>query len=283
MISSLTLSEITSKMQILCSTGVFTRSSDPLSHEAIVLYGPQFDVDGFEVIFYPRWYAQQEDVIQALQSCGLPFPVLHVEKSVGEVFGSSDAEEREQGVLRFEQNCIFAQQIGAQIVVLHLWGLPHGDRHLEHNLQPLSRCLDIAAQHGLELAIETIPCTYADPLTNVRRAVEHDPRSRVALDTEFLAFHGQLDAVFAASWLWQERLVRHVHMKDYASQLSAGEERRYLHPGEGLIDFRRFVQQLRAAGYDGALSLEARAIDHWREVEDARIQRSLQFMRSLAG
>ena len=32
-----------------------------------MLYGPQFDVDGFEVIFYPRWYAQQEDVIQALR------------------------------------------------------------------------------------------------------------------------------------------------------------------------------------------------------------------------
>lgn len=247
-----------------------------------MLYGPQFDVDGFEVIFYPRWYAQQEDVIQALQSCGLPFPVLHVEKSVGEVFGSSDAEEREQGVLRFEQNCIFAQQIGARVAVLHLWGLPHADSHLEYNLQPLARCLDIAAQHGLELAIETIPCTYADPLTNVRRAVEHDPRSRVALDTEFLAFHDQLDAVFAASWLWQTKLVCHVHLKDHDGHLSVNGGRRYLHPGEGRIDFRSFVGQLSAAGFDGALSLEARAIDHEGRVEVARIQASLQFIRNLA-
>lgn len=270
-------------MQILCSTGVFTRSSDPLSHEAILLYGPQFDVDGFEVIFYPRWYTQQEEVIRALQSSGLYFPALHTEKSIGEVFGSSDAGEREQGVLRFEQNCIFAQQIGAHIVVLHLWGLPYADSHLEHNLQPLSPCLDIAEQHGLELAVETIPCTHADPLTNVKRAFEHDPRSRVALDTEFLAFHDQLDAAFAASWLWQEGLVCHVHLKDHTGLLSAKEGRRYLHPGEGQIDFRRFVQQLRAAGFDGALSLEARAIDHEGRVEVARIQRSLHFIRSFAG
>ncbi|HEU5229562.1 MAG TPA: sugar phosphate isomerase/epimerase family protein [Ktedonobacteraceae bacterium] len=267
------------KMQVLCSTGVFTRSSDPLSHEAILLYGPKFDADGFEVIFYPRWYAQQESVIRALQSCGLHFPALHAEKSVGEVFGSSDAGEQEQGVLRFEQNCIFAQQIGAHLVVLHLWGLPHADRHLEHNLQPLARCLDIADQHGLELAIETIPCTYTDPLSNVKRAFEHDARSRVALDTEFLSFHAQLDAVFAASWLWQTGLVRHVHLKDHHPQ----EERRYLHPGEGRIDFRRFTQQLRAMGFDGALSLEARAIDHQGGVEVARIQKSLQFIRALAG
>ncbi len=266
-------------MHVLCSTGAFTRSSDPLSHETILLYGPQFDVDGFEVIFYPRWYSQQEAITQALQSSGLLFPVLHVEKSAGEVFGSSDADERAQGVLRFEQNCTFAQQIGARMVVLHLWGLPHADSHLEHNLQPLAHCLDIADRYGLELAIETIPCTYADPLTNIKRAIEHDPRSRVALDTEFLSFHDQLDAVFAASWLWQARLVRHVHLKDH----DVKEERRYLHPGEGRINFRRFVQQLRAAGFDGALSLEARAIDHAGEIEVARIQASLQFIRNLVG
>lgn len=268
-------------MQVLCSMGAFTRSSDPLSHEAILRYGPQFDVDGFEVIFYPRWYAQQENVIHALRSSGLHFPVLHTEKSIGEVFGSSDADERKQGVLRFEQNCIFAQQIGVHLVVLHLWGLPYADANLEHNLQQLSCCLDIAERCGLELAIETIPCKHADPLTNVRRAFEHDPRSRMALDTEFLAFHDQLDSVFAASWLWQAKLVRHVHLKDHDGHLSTKEGRRYLHPGEGQIDFERFVQQLKAKGFDGALSLEARAINHEGEVEVARIQASLRFMRHL--
>ena len=56
----------------------------------------------------------------------------------------------------------------------------------------------------------------------------------------------------------------------------------YLHLGEGEVDFRRFVRQLRAAGFDGALSLEARAIDHDGQVQVARIQTSLQFMRHLA-
>ena len=69
-------------MQLLCSTGVFTRSSDPLSHEAILRYAPQFSVDGFEVIFYPRWYQEQESIADALQSSGLHFPVLHTEKSI---------------------------------------------------------------------------------------------------------------------------------------------------------------------------------------------------------
>lgn len=268
-------------MQILCSTGAFTRSSDPLSHEAILKYGPELGADGLEIIFYPRWYQAQERIARELRSSQLSFPVLHTEKSIGEYFGNSNADEREQGVLRFEQNCIFAQQLSTQTIAFHLWAMPASDMQLEHNLQPLARCLDIADQYGLVLAIETIPCVYADPLSNVKRAIEHDARACVALDTEFLAWHDQLEAVFAASWLWQTELVRHVHLKDYDHQLASSEVRHYLHLGEGQIDFPRFVQQLRAFGFDGALSLESRAIDANGEVEVERIQKSLQFMGSL--
>jgi sugar phosphate isomerase/epimerase len=103
----------------------------------------------------------------------------------------------------------------------------------------------------------------------------------VALDTEFLALHNQLEDTFTTPWLWQSNLVRHVHIKDHAGRLVAGTGRRYLHPGEGQIDFHRFVQQLKAVRFDGTLSLEARAIDHNGQVEIAHIQKSLHFMRSL--
>lgn len=268
-------------MQVLCSTGVFTRSSDPYSHEVILKYGQEFVADGFELIFYPRWYQDPKPIVQVLRSCKLPFPVLHIEKSIGDSFGSSDTDEREQGILRFEQNCFFAQQLEAQTVVLHLWGLPSSDFQLEHNLQPLARCLDLAEQYGLTLAIETIPCTYADPLSNIKRAIEHDPRACVALDTQFLAWHDQLETVFTAPWLWQAEKVCHVHLKDHEGPFGSQNGRNYLHPGEGQINFRRFVQQLRARGFTGALSLEARAIDSANQVEIEHIQTSLQFVRHL--
>ncbi len=268
-------------MQVLCSTGAFTRSSDPRSHELILEYSQEFIADGLENIFYPRWYQEPERIVSALGSCKLPFPVLHMEKSIGECFGSNQPAEQELGVLRFEQNCIFAHQLGIQIVVLHLWEMPSSDMHLEQNLQSLARCLDLAEQYRLTLTIETIPCTYADPLSNVQWAVEHDSRARVALDTEFLAWHNQLEAVFTASWLWQGKVVRHVHLKDHNGLSNQRKGLNYLHPGEGEIDFRRFVQQLKAAGYDGALSLEARAIDSEGRVDVKRIQSSLQFMRQL--
>jgi len=269
-------------MRVLCSTGAFTRSSDPLSHEAILRYGPQFAVDGFEVIFYPRWYTGLEQVAHALHASGLAFPVIHIEKSVSGVFASGDPDEQEQGIVRFERNCLFARQIRAGVAVFHLWELPHSDTCLERNLGLLTRCLDIAERYGLELAIETIPCALSDPLANVRRVAEWDSRARVALDTEFLAMHDQLEAVFDADWLWQAALVKHAHLKDFETDSSASERRRFLHPGDGQLDFGRFVRQLRAAGFDGALSLEARGIDGKGRVEVARIEASLRLIADLA-
>ena len=87
--------------------------------------------------------------------------------------------------------------------------------------------------------------------------------------------------VFPSAEEFPKNRQRHVHVKDHAGHLVAGAERRYLHSGEVQIDFRCCVQQLKTVGFDGALSLEARAIDHNGQVEIARIQTSLHFLRSL--
>ena len=96
-------------------------------------------------------------------------------------------------------DCRIARALGAELVVLHLWELPDGDRYLERNLERLPALLDIAEEHGLTLTVETIPCTVGNPVDNVRRACERDARCRVTLDTEFLAAHGQLDAAHGSS------------------------------------------------------------------------------------
>ena len=64
----------------------------------------------------------------------------------------------------------------------------------------------------MTLTAETIPCSAATPLENVKRAVDTDERCRVTLDTEFLADHGQLEAALADGELWP--YVAHVHVKD---------------------------------------------------------------------
>ncbi|HXZ06366.1 MAG TPA: TIM barrel protein, partial [Ktedonobacteraceae bacterium] len=99
--------------------------------------------------------------------------------------------------------------------------------------------------------------------SNVYQAVEQEPGVLVALDTEFLAMHNQLEEALEADWLWRQHRVCHIHIKDYDSNLySTDNFRRYLHPGEGKIDFPQFFDTLRLRGFRGNISLETSIVNH---------------------
>jgi sugar phosphate isomerase/epimerase len=269
-------------MALLCSTGGFTRSVVPEDYHAIATYGPQLDADGFEVLFYEPWTSYLDDVLAALCATRFRFPVLHAEKSIGTSLGTGAPADRRAALERLALNCAFARALGARVAVLHLWGLPESDTRYDNNLAALPECLDVAAAHGVTLAVETILCAAADPLTRVREALERDARCRVALDTEFLAHSGQLTAALEADWLWRGDIVRHVHIKDYDGQMTTVTgRRRFLQPGEGQIDFAAFFAGLRRRGYGGSLSLESSAFGPDFEVEIERTQRSLASLRAL--
>jgi sugar phosphate isomerase/epimerase len=207
---------------------------------------------------------------------------MHTEKNIGVALGKSNATERERGVQWLAENCRLASLLGTKILVLHLWGWPELDDHLENNLSLLSQCTAIAEHYGLILAIETIPCRHADPLSNVHRAVERDARCHVALDTEFLAQANQLDEVFTSTWLWTQQRVQHTHIKDFdGHSFTPDGKRRYLHPGEGTINFTHFFNKLKQCKYDGYISLESPAIDANGLVDIARLQKSLRFVKKL--
>jgi sugar phosphate isomerase/epimerase len=269
-------------MQLLCSTGTFSRFPNFTDYHALLTYGPQLDVEGFELMFYPAWYPQIERIAEDLSKSHLKIPVIHTEKNIGTALGNPEPATRAQGVQWLEENCRLGHLLGASVLVLHLWGWPELDDHLEYNLQPLHECLDIATRYGLELAIETIPCRKADPLHNVHKAIEQDQRCRVALDTEFLAQHQQLQEVFQAHWLWQSEYVCHAHIKDFDGQaFSTDGNRRYLHPGEGHIDFTRFFTDLKHSGFQGTISLESPVIAADGNVNLPKLQQSLSMLRQL--
>ena len=143
----------------------------------------------------------------------------------------------------------------------------------------MHECYDIALQHGIELALESIPGRHFDPLTNLYRAFASETRSHFALDTEFLANYKQLDSVFQTSWLWETDQTHHVHIKDSLGQPFVDGQRRYLHPGEGNIDFKRFFSQLQHIGFTGNVSLESPAITVDNGIDIEQLHTSLNFIR----
>lgn len=268
--------------QLLCSTGAFTRDPDRTDYRAILTYGPALAVDGFELLFYPDWYPHVDDIAASLRASGLRFPAIHAEKSIGPALGSDQSEARALGLRRLRDNCRLGGMLGAGLLILHLWGLPGSDEHLDRNLDALGACLTIAADEGMSVAVETIPCVRADPLGNVHRALDRDARCLAALDTEFLALHGQLDAALIAPWLWEGRRVAHIHVKDYDGRMvSADGHRRYLHPGEGRIDFGGVFGAIHEHAFSGFVSLEASAVDRVGAVDLGRLQTSIAALRDL--
>lgn len=267
---------MTTHWSLLCSTGAFARDPDQTDYQAILHFGPRLDVDGFEVIFFSDWYRSCSSITNALATSSLSFPLLHAEKSIGPLLGSSQDTDQTLALQRLAINCQFAQTIGVHTVVLHLWGLPESDEAIERNLSALADCLTIADTYGVLLAIETIPCRHADPLTHIYQAITQDERCRVALDTEFLAIHHQIESALRSDWLWSNGSVQHIHIKDYDGQMfDTNGLRRYLHPGQGNIDFDHFFAVLKQRDFAGSISLEASAVTPDGSVDINCIQRSL--------
>lgn len=249
-------------MHVFCSTGAVTHHPTRADHR-LVAEARNLPCDGFELSIYPSWLDNVDAVADDLAALELPIATAHAEKAVGARLSEGDAG----AVGRLERSARLAARLGARLLVLHLWELPLGDRHLERNLELLPACAHVAEGYGLTLGIETIPCSIGTPLANVARALEREPRCVAVLDTEFLAFHGELEAAPQAGLR-----IGHLHVKDFAGEIHHGDPRtRYLLPGEGKLDLDGFLATLAAQGYDGALTLEASAVDPDGGLDRARL------------
>ncbi len=244
-----------SSMRLLCSTGTFSRFPDLTDYRSILAYGPGLEVDGFELMFYPDWTADIEHIAVELRKSGLLFPAIHAEKGIGPALVSSQLEVREQGWQWMQASCQLGNLLGAGILIFHLWGLPGSDERIEQNLQRLEDCITLTEEFGLELAVETIPCRRADPLSNVRRAIDQDRRSQVALDIEFLAMHNQLQTALETDWLWQQN------------------------PGEGRINFTQFFEALRQRNFTGNISIESSVVNRDGTRDIHRLMKGLTMLR----
>lgn len=246
---------------ILCSSGVFfVRGPDgawviPDGPEigAIGEIGPQLGVDGIELLVTRGQRGHLDAVADLLDGFELPVPVIHAPKRAGAALPDPDA------AAALDEAARFAARIGAGAAVLHLWDLPDSDRDFDARLDAVVLAADIFERHGVALAIETIPCHVGTPLRNIERVLEREPRVGVALDTEFLAMHGEIDDAIAADWLWPH--VLHVHLKDFRGALVDEDGVRRFHlPGAGTIDFPKVFAALESRRYRGAVSLEAPAV-----------------------
>jgi sugar phosphate isomerase/epimerase len=267
---------------ILVSTAVVTHDPDHTDHKAILEHAPKLGAAAYELKVHDAWYGHLDDVVEDLRSSKLSFPVVHADTAIGAGLGSDDSDDADEALRTLELNCRAAAAVRARTLVLHLWEEPTNDEAIERNIDRLPACLDMAEAYNLVLAVETIQGTAGTALANIRLALERDARCRVTLDSEFLGFHGQLEASIAADWLWADKRVHHVHLKDFDGRMRDAGGRRYLLPGEGDLELQGFLTGLAERGYKGAITLEANAITDAGQLDEERVQQIAAIVNQLS-
>ena len=105
---------------IACSTGTITRWPDATDAVRLERWCPEIRADSFEAMFYDRWYGQSEEIARQLRTLGVPWAAVHAEKNIGPNLTADAPSTFESSLAGLAENCRFARQIGAGLVVLHL-------------------------------------------------------------------------------------------------------------------------------------------------------------------
>ena len=269
---------------ILCSTGAVVGRLNGRDHRLIMKYFPLLRCDGMEFMMYDSWYEKRGEVARDLAASGIPFPAMHVDKSVGDRISRDRGSDTEDALRDFSLNCEVANLIGAKQLVLHLWGNVDSDRHIDHNFRAYGRLTATARAHGLELTVENVVCSHADPMTHMAEMRALFPDCGFTVDTKMAAFHGQM-ALFSQpewAWLWREGRVRHLHVNDYRGGYMDWSSLRTLFIGDGQIDFIPFFETAGRYGYRGSLTCECTAMRPDGSVNIDRLNESLDAVRALS-
>jgi sugar phosphate isomerase/epimerase len=174
-----------------------------------------------------------EAVEQVEASTGVKFVAMNI--------GTEQFSASERG--QVEASCKLCRRVSIPVV-----NILCGRREERIEMRRIRDFLSIAKDHGLTLSIETTGgCMFMAPAVAVGLLGEA-PGLKVALDTGHLLSNG----IPQAEWAPLIPYTAHVHLKDAGTDLRHHE----VPFGTGALDFAGLLDSLRAARYDGAITVE---------------------------
>ena len=264
---------------VLCSTGAIITRFNGRDPHLIPVFAREIESDGFEIMLYPVWYDRLDEYVGFLSGCGVFFPVMHADKSIGELLSMGGEENTAEARRRFSINCRAGRRLGCSLMVLHLWGGPASDREIERNTGELERFTDEASEHGLTLTVENVICARRTPLAIMKRILDEHPDTLFTVDTKMAEFHGELLETLAFPPLFSGGHAAHVHINDYGGGIRDFSDLRVLHLGKGHVDLDSVFARLRETGYSGCATLEATSVRQDGSIDFETLNRSLGLIR----
>jgi len=271
--------------KILCSTGAIIGKPSADNFALLKRLSTELTCDGFEfIIEFHMYEAEYEDVEEQkrlLKELNLCIPVVHCDKMIGEYISIGGEEKTAEAYRLFEINCDFAKDIGAEKLVLHLWGGMASDGQIQNNIIAYPRLREIADRYGLDLLVENVVCNTENPMKHLCELREAYPDIHFLFDTKMAAFHEELELLYEKEydWLWKEGHIRHYHVNDYAGGYMDWANLSALPVGTGKLDFERFFAFLRSTGYKGDITTEGVAFDEEGNVDVELLNRQFDYIR----
>ena len=271
--------------RILCSTGAIIGKPSADNFALLKRLSTELTCDGFEFIIefhmYEAGYEDVEEQKRLLKELNLCIPVVHCDKMVGEYISIGGEEKTAEAFRLFEINCDFAKEIGAEKLVLHLWGGMASDGQIQNNIAAYPRLREIANRYGLDLLVENVVCNTENPMKHFGKLREMYPNVHFLFDTKMAAFHEELELLYEREydWLWKDGHIRHYHINDYAGGYMDWAKLSALPVGTGKLDFERFFDYLRSTGYDGDITTEGVAFDDDGNVDVELLNRQFDYIR----
>lgn len=247
--------------KILCSTGAITGKRNNYDYTLLETLAEQLECDGFELMIDRDWYEKREILKAYLKSKAFYIPVVHCEKEIGELISLGGEENLKKAYREFEMDCDIAKTVGAERLVLHLWGGMASDANFQRNTDSYPYLNQKAKEYGLKLMIENVVCNVENPLKHLCELREAYPDIIFVFDTKMAAFHGQLEKLYEEEykWLWKDGYIQHYHINDYAGGYMDWANLRTLPVGKGKIDFERFFEFVTKTNYQGFFTTEGNA------------------------
>ena len=267
--------------EILCSIGAFIGRVNDRDHRAFLRIADRLTPDAYEFLMYEAWYERERAVFADFLASGLSFPVFHIEKRIGELIGLGGEENARDAECRFLKNCEYACRLGSQKTVLHLWnGIP-SDHRFDRHVEAYGRFAEIASDYGLTLTVENVICAASSPLARCRELLAKYPDISFTYDTKMAEFHGETLDLFDDINVSIQTNVGHIHLNDYGGGYRDYANLRVLHLGEGHVDLFGFASRLKAAGYQGTVTLECSSMNPDGTLSPEKTENSLRRARSL--
>lgn len=271
--------------RILCSTGAIIGKASVDNFALLKELSKELICDGFEFIIefhmYEAGYEDAEEQKRLLKELNLCIPVVHCDKIVGEYISIGGEEKTAEAFRLFEINCDFAKEIGAEKLVLHLWGGRASDGQIQNNIATYPRLQEIAAKYELDLLVENVVCNTENPMKHLKELRATYPDIHFLFDTKMAAFHEELELLYESEydWLWKEGHIRHYHVNDYAGGYMDWANLSALPVGTGKLDFEQFFAFLRSTGFEGDITTEGVAFDEEGNVDVELLNRQFEYIR----